>query len=140
MSDWQNYKTYAEGLAERLRDDEYAALYLEMMLSDEPDLFPKALADLVNARDLSKIASAMQIANDELEAALLEGNTLAFRTFAAIMGVLGFCLKITPGAGVLMEGSEVNKVKQKIKQIGDEQVVVIPQAFHRQRSGKTKRI
>ena len=83
--------------AEFLDNDEVIAAYLQDALEDEnPDVFLLAVADVVKARSMTRVAEASGLGRESLYKALRPGAKPGFATISRLLGALGVRFKAVP--------------------------------------------
>ncbi|WP_243049012.1 addiction module antidote protein [Dyella sp. RRB7] len=83
--------------AEFLDNDEVIAAYLQDALEDEdPDVFLLAVADVVKARSMTRVAEASGLGRESLYKALRPGAKPGFATMDKLLGALGVRFQVAP--------------------------------------------
>jgi len=83
--------------AEFLDNDEVIAAYLQDALEDEnPDVFLLAVADVVKARSMTRVAEASGLGRESLYKALRPGAKPGFATVSKLLAALGVRFKAVP--------------------------------------------
>lgn len=87
--------SYAERLAEDLRDPAEAARYLEAaMEDDDPAVFLVALREVATARGMGELARKAKVGRESLYKALSEDGNPEIRTLAKLLGAMGLRLSV----------------------------------------------
>lgn len=90
--------SYHDALLESLIDPHEAQLYLNAVLEDYPEGFLKALRNVAQARQMSKVAEQAGIKRESLYRALSNEGNPTLTTFTSILNALGLKLSIAiPG-------------------------------------------
>lgn len=87
-------RPYREALMESLRDPSEARAYLNAALEDSPESFLKALRNVAQAHQMSKVAQEAGIPRESLYRALSEEGNPTFGTLSAVLGALGLRLQL----------------------------------------------
>lgn len=83
--------------AEFLDNDEVIAAYLQDALEDsDPDVFLLAMADVVKARSMTRVAEDSGLGRESLYKALRPGAKPGFATIGKLLGALGVRFQIAP--------------------------------------------
>jgi probable addiction module antidote protein len=86
---------YREALLQNLADPKEAKAYLNAVLEDYPDGFPKALRNVAQARQMSRLAVDAGVKRETLYRSLSENGNPTYDTLTSVLGALG--LKFTIG-------------------------------------------
>ena len=94
-----NLKSYDQDLIERLRDPEYAAAYLNAVLSDDEEAgveerFLIALRDVAKAHGISQISEESDLNRQNLYKILSENGNPELRTLTILLGTIGLRLSV----------------------------------------------
>ncbi len=103
--------------AEYLDNEEVIAAYLQDALEDEdPNVFLLAVADVVKARSMTRLAKDSGLGRESLYKTIKPGARPGFATVAKLLGALGIQLKAVPAK----KTRPVKKVvlKRGAKQVG----------------------
>lgn len=82
-------RPYKVGLDQRLKDPEYAASYLNAAQEVSQEVFLLALRDVVQARKISKVASAAGVNRETLYRTLSSRGNPTLATLESILAALG---------------------------------------------------
>jgi probable addiction module antidote protein len=93
--------SYREALLESLVDPREAARYLNAVLEDYPAGFLKALRNVAQARQMSKVAEEAGVQRESLYRALSDDGNPTLDTFTSVLAALGLRMTISsvPAAG-----------------------------------------
>lgn len=97
--------SYRESLIESLCDPDEAREYLRAVLEDYPEGFLKALRNVAQANQMSKVASDAGIQRESLYRALSDSGNPRYDTLISILDALGMKLTIAV--------SETEKIEEK---------------------------
>lgn len=108
---------YRQTLLESLTDSREAAHYLEAALEDSREMFLRALRDVAESRQMSKVAKDAGVAREALYRMLSESGNPTLATLSSILDVVGVQLKIAPkivednapAPGIEFRSDEVNR-------------------------------
>lgn len=90
-------KPFQETLHNELRDDEFAAAYLEDALSDSTEEFLIALRHVVKARGgVARVAESAALSREAVYRMLSEKGNPEFRSVQRMLGAAGLSLHIVP--------------------------------------------
>ena len=87
---------YRDLLMERLDDPDVAGHYLNAAMDNSPQAFLKALKDVAQARQMSKVAKDAGVQRETLYRSLSEQGNPTFGTLSSVLRVLGFKMYIVP--------------------------------------------
>ncbi len=87
--------SYREALLESLADPNEAVLYLNAVLEDYPKGFLKALRNVAQARQMSKVAQNAGIQRESLYRALSDDGNPTLDTFTSVLAALGLRMTIS---------------------------------------------
>ena len=93
--------SYRQSLLAALVDPEEASAYLNAALEDSPEAFLKALRNVAQARQMSKVAQEAGIQRETLYRSFSEQGNPTFQTLSSVLGALGMKISIAlaePGA------------------------------------------
>jgi probable addiction module antidote protein len=93
---------YREALLQNLADPQEAKAYLNAVLEDYPDGFPKALRNVAQARQMSQLAVDAGVKRETLYRSLSENGNPTYDTLTSVLGALG--LKLTVGLQTRVRG------------------------------------
>ena len=99
--------SYHEALVESLADPGEAARYLNAVLDDYPEGFLKALRNVAQARQMSKVAEEAGVQRESLYRALSEGGNPTLETFTSVLAALG--LRMTISSVATMQGRKARR-------------------------------
>jgi probable addiction module antidote protein len=88
--------SYRQSLLTALLDPVEASAYLNAALEDSPEAFLKALKNVAQARDVSRVARDAGIQRETLYRAFSEQGNPTFETLSSVLGALGMKLSIAP--------------------------------------------
>lgn len=94
-------KEYLPDLHDRLNDPEYAADYLNAVLTDTDQdgveqRFLIALKDVAKAKGITNVASEADLNRQHLYTMLSESGNPELQTLKAILEAVGLCLMVSP--------------------------------------------
>jgi probable addiction module antidote protein len=81
---------------ERLANPEVAMHYVNAALEDSPEAFLKALRNVAQARQMTKVAKEAGVQRETLYRSLSESGNPTFDTLHSVLRVLGFRIQIVP--------------------------------------------
>lgn len=87
--------SYREALIESLGDPNEAVRYLNAVLEDYPEGFLKALRNVAQARQMSKVAEEAGIQRESLYRALSDEGNPTWETFNSVLAALGLRMTIS---------------------------------------------
>jgi probable addiction module antidote protein len=87
-------RPYRELLLERLANSEVASYYLNAALEDSPESFLKALKNVAQARQMSKVAKDAGVQRETLYRSFSEQGNPTFATLSSVLGALGMRLMV----------------------------------------------
>lgn len=99
---------YHDSLIESLSDPVEAQHYLMAVLEDYPEGFLKALRNVAQANQMTKVAEEAGIKRESLYRALSEDGNPRFDTLTAILAALGLKLSIATLKSDVSQGLEVS--------------------------------
>jgi len=132
----KNTQSYEEDLLSRLRDPEYALIYLNALLDDEEEdadaSFLLGLRDVAKAHQISHVAEATGLNRESLYKMLSESGNPSLRSLRLVLNALG--LRITIGnlhqeETRLNHESHVQTGQVVLVNLGDEGACPISTAF-----------
>jgi probable addiction module antidote protein len=88
--------SYRESLLTALADPIEASAYLNAALEDSPQAFLKALKNVAQARQMSKVAKDAGIQRETLYRSFSEQGNPTFETLSSVLAALGMKLSISP--------------------------------------------
>ncbi len=100
----KKYRTYKESLIERLKDKEYASIYLNACLEEsfeakDMGIFQLAVRDVVEASGgMGKISSKMEVSRESFYRSLSKKGTARFSTLVNAVKACGVELEFRPAA------------------------------------------
>jgi probable addiction module antidote protein len=87
---------YRESLLAALADPIEASAYLNAALEDSPQAFLKALKNVAQARQISKVAKDAGIQRETLYRSFSEQGNPTLETLSSVLAALGMKLSISP--------------------------------------------
>ncbi len=92
---------YTDDLIERLKDPQYAAMYLDAALCDQKDedfeqRFLLALRDVAQAHGISNLARSTELSRQNLYKIFSEKGNPELKTLTTLLNKLGLRLSISP--------------------------------------------
>lgn len=81
-------RSYEVGLAERLKDKEYASAYLRAAWDDSDEVFLVALRDVANAHGISAVAASAGVNRENLYRVLSGKGNPTFTTLRSVLRAL----------------------------------------------------
>lgn len=87
-------RSYRESLLSALTDPAEASAYLNAALDDSPQAFLKALKNVAQARQMSRIAKEAGIQRETLYRSFSEQGNPTFETLSSVLEALGMKLSI----------------------------------------------
>jgi len=87
---------YRDVLLERLGGPVDAAHYLTAAIEDSPEAFLKALENVAQARQMTKVARDAGVQRETLYRPLSENGNPTFGTLSSVLRALGFRIQIVP--------------------------------------------
>jgi probable addiction module antidote protein len=87
-------RPYRELLLERLANPEVAGHYLNAALEDSPESFLKALKNVAQARQMTKVAKDAGVQRETLYRSFSEQGNPTFATLSSVLGALGMRLMV----------------------------------------------
>jgi len=84
-----NTRPYREALLESLTDPVEAKLYLKAVLEDYPEGFLKALRNVAQANQMTKVAKAAGVKRETLYRALSDDGNPTLDTLTGVLAALG---------------------------------------------------
>lgn len=88
--------SYRKSLLTALLDPIEASAYLNAALEDSPEAFLKALKNVAQARQISRVAMDAGIQRETLYRSFSEQGNPTFETLSSVLGALGMKLSIAP--------------------------------------------
>jgi probable addiction module antidote protein len=88
--------TYRPSLLAALLDPAEASAYLNAALEDSPEAFLKALKNVAQARQMSKVAKEAGIQRETLYRSFSEQGNPTLDTLSSVLSALGMKLSISP--------------------------------------------
>jgi probable addiction module antidote protein len=85
---------YREGLLEDLLNSQEAAFYVEAALDESNELFLRALRDVAESRQMSKVAKEAGVAREALYRMLSETGNPTLTSLSAILSSVGLRIRI----------------------------------------------
>jgi len=111
--------SYHDALVGSLADPNEARLYLNAVLEDYPEGFLKALRNVAQARQMTKVAEQAGIKRESLYRALSDEGNPTLDTFRSILAALGLRMKIaTPDEDEFLAPPPLNPDHEKIAILG----------------------
>ena len=101
----RRYRTYKESLIDRLKDTEYASIYLKACLEESFEakdigIFQLAVRDVVEASGgMAKIASKMEVSRESFYRSLSQKGKARFSTLINAIKACGLELEFHPAHG-----------------------------------------
>ena len=89
-------RPYRELLMEALQDSEEASAYLNAALDDSPESFLKALKNVAQARQMTKVAKDSGVQRETLYRSLSEQGNPTFATLSSVLSAVGMRLVVVP--------------------------------------------
>ena len=89
-------RSYRESLLASLADPGEAAAYLNAALEDSPQAFLKALKNVAQAHQMTRIAKEAGVQRETLYRSLSGEGNPTFETLSSVLTVLGMKLSIVP--------------------------------------------
>jgi probable addiction module antidote protein len=86
--------SYRDALLESLRDADEAQEYLNAALEDSPEAFLKALKNVAQAHQMTKVAKESGVQRETLYRSLSEQGNPTFGTLSSILTVLGLTITV----------------------------------------------
>jgi probable addiction module antidote protein len=87
-------RSYRQSLLESLADPVEASAYLNAALEDSPHAFLKALRNVAQARQMSRVAREAGIQRETLYRSFSEEGNPTFETLSSVLGAMGMKLSI----------------------------------------------
>jgi len=87
---------HREVLTERLANPEVARHYLNAAMDNSPEAFLKALKNVAQARQMTKVAKEAGVQRETLYRSLSESGNPTFDTLSSVLRALGFRMQIVP--------------------------------------------
>lgn len=94
-------RSFREVRTERLTNPEVASHYLNLALEESPDSFLKALRNVAQARQMTKVAEDAGIQRESLYRALSDEGNPTWETFTSILTAVGLRLMIATPEGLV---------------------------------------
>jgi probable addiction module antidote protein len=88
-------RPYSAWRLEKLADPAIASDYLNASLNESPEIFLKALKNVAQARQISKVAKDAGVQRETLYRSLSEQGNPTFQTLSSVLAALGLKLSIT---------------------------------------------
>ena len=92
---------YRAGLLEDLKDPREAAYYLNAALGDSDEMFLKALRDVAEARQITKVATSAGVSRESVYRMLSKTGNPRYSSLIGILGALGLKISILPASAGL---------------------------------------
>jgi probable addiction module antidote protein len=86
--------SYHESLLAALMDPVEASAYLNAAIEDSPESFLKALKNVAQARQMSKVAKDSGVQRETLYRSFSEQGNPTFATLSSVLGALGMRLMV----------------------------------------------
>ncbi len=86
--------SYRDSLLAALADPVEASAYLNAAIEDSPESFLKALKNVAQARQMSKVAKDAGVQRETLYRSLSEQGNPTFETLSSVLGALGMRLMV----------------------------------------------
>ncbi len=86
--------SYRESLLTALADPTEASAYLNAALEDSPQAFLKALKNVAQARQMSRVAKDAGVQRETLYRSFSEQGNPTFETLSSVLGALGMKISI----------------------------------------------
>ncbi len=96
-----NSKTrpYRQALLEALQDPEEAANYLNVALEDSPEMFRKACLNVIQARQVAKVAKKAGVTRENLYRSFSATGNPTLETLHSVLQAVGLSLGVEARAG-----------------------------------------
>ena len=101
--------SYREALVESLADSNEAVRYLNAVLRDYPEGFLKALRNVAQARQMSKVAEEAGIQRETLYRALSDDGNPTLETFTSVLASLGLRMTIAPAGEITARATRARR-------------------------------
>jgi probable addiction module antidote protein len=101
--------SYREALVESLADSNEAVRYLNAVLRDYPEGFLKALRNVAQARQMSKVAEEAGIQRETLYRALSDDGNPTLETFTSVLAALGLRMTIAPAGEITARATRARR-------------------------------
>jgi probable addiction module antidote protein len=104
-------RPYRELLLERLANPEVASYYLNAAIEDSPEAFLKALKNVAQAHQISKVAKDAGIQRETLYRSFSEQGNPTFETLSSVLGALGMRLIVAANGKSVGDRGESARLK-----------------------------
>jgi probable addiction module antidote protein len=92
-------RSYRQSLVESLADPVEASAYLNAALEDSPQAFLKALGNVAQARQMSRLAKEAGVQRETLYRSFSEEGNPTFQTLSSVLDAMGMRLSIVVDEG-----------------------------------------
>jgi len=104
-------RPYRELLLERLANPEVATFYLNAALEESQESFLKALKNVAQARQMSKVAKDAGIQRETLYRSFSEQGNPTFETLSSVLDALGMRLMVAANSNAVSSRQESTELK-----------------------------
>jgi probable addiction module antidote protein len=89
-------RPYSELRAERLQNPEVASLYLNLAMEESEEAFLRALKNVAQARQMTRVAKESGIQRETLYRSLSESGNPTLDTLSSVLSVCGLIMSVKP--------------------------------------------